>query len=192
MATVPSLRIDKQFTFRGAPEIFSSRYHFVGGVPADNAHWHTLALAVITAEKAVMSSRCTIVKAVGRVNDDVGTPSIYTEDFSTACTFATGGFPFAPGDCAALLSWATLQRDTRGHIIHCHAYYHDVYMSAVAGSDAIVPGQKVALETYGTAWIAPGFSDGTNTYQRSTPDGHLCVSRSVNQWIGRRKLKRRG
>ena len=52
MASTASIRVIKQFTYRGASRQFSNRYHFDGTTPPDSTHWTTLSDAIVTAEKA--------------------------------------------------------------------------------------------------------------------------------------------
>lgn len=191
LASVPSLVVEKSFDYRGAPEVWSNRYHFVNGVPPDLTHWTALADAVVAAEKTFYTSRVTIVRARGYLHDEKPEVAVLDKTYSVAGTLSTS-LPFAPGDCAALVSWKTLERDSKGHPIYCHAYYHDCRMSATAGSDYIGGAQLGPMQTYATTWCTPGFSDGATLMQRSSPDGHLCVSGDAKGPIHRRKLKRRG
>lgn len=53
MADTPSIRVVKQFLYRGVLRSWSNRYHFSGGVPANSTQWTTLSDAITAAEKAV-------------------------------------------------------------------------------------------------------------------------------------------
>ena len=84
MAATPSIKITKQFTYRGVARHFSNRYHFVGGTPADNAHWTTLSDAIVTAEKVIYTSVVTIVSTTGyAAGSEV---PVFSKTYSTAGT----------------------------------------------------------------------------------------------------------
>ncbi len=91
MATTPSLRIVKQIFFKGGTRLYSNRYHFNGGTPADATHWHTLMDAVVTAEKASLSAGVTIVEALGyAAGSDVPVATkTYTTELLAAALLST-------------------------------------------------------------------------------------------------------
>jgi len=178
--TKNSLVVIKQFTYRGATRTFSNRYHFEGAVPTDNAAWTTLAGHVTDAEQAIYDADVEIIEAIGydagsatstNPHGDAVFTHLYTKTGTGA--FGSGAIP-APGDCAALLRYATTARSSKNHPVYLFNYFHGVQIP-VAGGDAVASGQKTAIETYGASWIT-GFTDGTGPRERCGPRGAAAVS----------------
>jgi hypothetical protein len=186
MAATPSIRITKEFSYRGSLQRWSNRYHFNGGTPADLAHWNTLADAVVLAEKAALGPLQTIVAATyyaAGSNVAVGSKA-----YTTVGTMGPGSDVLCPGDCAALIRWATTARSTKGHPVYLFSYFHGAYRLST-NADTIGPSYKAALDTYGTAWIT-GFSDGTITAVRAGPNGATGTSRLTEPYVTHRDFPR--
>lgn len=182
MAATPSLKVTKSFTYRGSAHRWSNRYHFNGGLPANNAAWTTLADAVVTAEKAVFSNSVQIVQVDGyAAGSDV---PIFTKTYTTNGTLVDGGAQKAPGDVAIMVRYATASKTPKNHPVYLFNYYHGVCISTAA--DLLLPAQATAFGTYAGAWVTPGFSDGTTSYVRAGPNGATATGFVVNGYLRHR------
>jgi hypothetical protein len=185
MAATPSIRVIKSMPFKGGTRQFSNRYHFNGGTPADATHWHTLMDAVTTAERPALNAECTIIEAVGyAAGSDV---PVASKSYSLAGTVTpTGSSYHAAGEVAALVRWATNARTTKNHPIYLFAYIHKPWIepSGTLG-DLLSTPQRTALTTYANAWIT-GFSDGTITAVRASPNGAAATGAFVEEYVTHR------
>lgn len=191
MSTVASLKVIKSTPFLGGTQLWSNRYHFSGGTPADSAHWTTLSDAVVTAEKAIYAASpvtTQIVKTIGYASGSE--VPVFQKTYATNGTLAPGGtIPAAPGDAALLIRYATAARTSKNHPLYLFNYHHGVYTNGVSSQDYPWTTQKTAFSTYATAWIA-GFSDGTNTLRRAGPNGDLATGQLVGTYITHRDFPR--
>lgn len=187
MAATPSIKVVKQFTYRGVVRHFSNRYHFNGGTPADNAHWTTLSDAIVTAEKAIYSASESIVQTFGyAAGSDV---PVFTKTYATAGTFVVGTSNPGPGDSAALIRYSTAARTPKNHPVYLFNYYHAPRITDTA-SDNLYPAYLTALGTYAGVWVGAGFSDGTTSYNRAGPNGATATGHSEPIYVTHRDLPR--
>jgi hypothetical protein len=190
MAATGSVRIVKEFTYRGATRHFSNRYHIGTAVPADTSHWNTLFDAITAAEKLIYKSEATggakIVEAIGYApGSEV---PVATKAYSLDGTATPSGYLPVPGDVAALIRYSTPDRSTKNHPVYCFNYYHTIGADGtLPGGDVVNAAQKVLLQTYAAAWIS-GFSDGTTTFHRSRPTGDLVTGSTVQNYLTHRDL----
>lgn len=175
--------------YRGGVKLYSNRYHFNGGTPATTGEWTALSDAVVTAEKAIHPSgspSAPVVQIVETVGYAAGSEvGVFQKAYSTNGTLATAGLVYCPGECAALVKFLTAARSTKNHPIYAFNYYHCISSNGVGAEDNLRTAIKTAMETYATAWIT-GFSDGTHTLVRATPNGAGCTSRVVSPLITHR------
>lgn len=185
MAATPSIKVNKTFAFKGGSRIWSNRYHFNGGTPADATHWHTLMDAVVLAEKACHQSNTVIVECIGyAAGSDV---PVASKVYSTAGTVTPGGssYPQA-GEVAALIRWSTAAKTTKNHPIYLFSYMHGVWNDASGGDvDLLDTTMKTAYETYATDWIT-GFTDGVITAVRASPNGAVATGSLLEEYTTHR------
>lgn len=192
MATAASLRVVKQFTYRGALREFSNRYHFTNDAPTDSTHWTTLSDAIVLAEKAIYnpfaSQGAKIISTVGYAGgSDI---PVFNKTYTTDGTGTWTSVLPAPGDVAALIRYGTSVRSSKNHPVYCFNYYHAAVPTGVSTTwDQLNAAQKAAMGTYASAWVT-GFSDGTTNHVRSTPSGDAVTGQLVETFLTHRDLPR--
>lgn len=185
MAATPSVKVLKSMSFKGGTRVWSNRYHFNGGTPVDTAHWNTLFDAVTAAEKLTLSTVTTIIETIGyAAGSDV---PVASKTYSLAGTVSpvSGAAP-APGEVAALVRYSTTARTVKNHPIYLFNYIHRPWLlTSGSNSDKLDANQKTALTTYAGAWIT-GFSDGSITAVRASPQGAAATGAIVEEYVTHR------
>lgn len=183
MATTPSLKVIKTFSYKGGTRAWSNRYHFNGGTPANSTQWTALSDAVVTAEKALFDSGITITETIGyEAGSDV---PVFSKTYSTGGTLGVTSERATPGNTAALLRWSTTARTSKNHPIYLFNYYHNAYIGASGSRDTLATIQKTAIDTYAGSWIS-GFSDGSHTLVRAGPNGATATGHQAETYVTHR------
>jgi hypothetical protein len=190
MATAASIRVVKQFTYRGVLRNFSNRYHFTGGAPSDSTHWTTLSDAIVTAEKAIFIPLANWgAKIIATVGYAGGSEiPVFNKTYTTDGTGTWTSVLTHPGDVANLIRYSTADRSSKNHPIYLFNYYHSAQeQGTVGGADLANAAQRTAMGTYASSWIS-GFSDGTTNHIRSRPNGNAATGSLVEANLTHRDL----
>lgn len=192
MPDTPSVIIVKEFQYRGEPEEWSNRYHFIGFTPGSTADWQETIRVFIDAEQSITGSEVKFVRAYGySAGSDHAN---YVVDFTTPGPPETGSMVintptsrFA-GDQAAVVRWSTGLFNSRGKQIYCWKYIHGGVLHDTE-PDRLDPSYITALQNYAQLVAITGLPGGMHY---SHPQGQALTNPYVDQYVTTRTLKRRG
>jgi hypothetical protein len=188
----PAIVLVQEFTYRGAREQYSNKYHFAGPAPGDAASWLTLSNSIWNVLKSCFPANTTHVASYGYTDGD--NPSVWSHDYTVPGPPPTGTLPaptgwFPPGDTAAWVRWTTDKRNSKGKIVYCRKYFHQVAAKSANENDEVAADQHAQLQAFAQTCV-----DGTisSVFHVCTPDGHLGSAPAVGTYLTTRTLKRRG
>jgi len=127
----------------------------------------------------------TITECIGyNAGSDV---PVASKAYTTAGTLSfVAGNAVSPGECASLVRYSTAARTTKNHPIYLFNYYHACGTNTGSGfGELLDANQKSALATYAGHWLS-GFSDGTITAVRASPQGAAATGQTVEEYITHR------
>jgi hypothetical protein len=100
-------------------------------------------------------------------------------------SIVAGDWPQA-GEVCALVRYSTAARTTKNHPIYLFNYHHAAIVNGhVSDVDHLDANQRTNLGTFAAAWVA-GFSDGTHTLVRASPNGAAATGYLVEEYVTHR------
>lgn len=196
MASLFGITVVYDFTYRGdSSEEWSSVYHFKDPPPTNDTEWEAQFMALGDIVRAIIPSSCAVVRMYGYDSDADNAHAV--ADFlpnptggGLAGTFmpGTGDRPFS-GDQAALVSWRTDRKNSRGKWIYLRKYLHAGFIDAT-DPDLLAADYKAVLVTYAAHF--DGSSDNFGNGLRSKSHADTVTVKGPSDYVTTRTLRRRG
>ena len=181
-------------TYRGAPEEWSTKYHFMGDAPADDDGWGTLTDAIANLELPMYGPHVEIVKLYGyddTDNDATWISPDYTDDYPGSLLLSDVGDVFAAGDQAGWVRWKTEYTNSHGRPVYLRKYFHGVAVKSSTSIDS--DAMSDTWQTNAAAFAAAVFSATGDWPGLSDPHHNAPTNlSSASTWVTTRTLKRRG
>lgn len=190
----PGVTVVYSFNYRGNPEEWSQKYHFVGDAPSSDADWILLCADFVPLLQPALAEWVTIERIYCYANTD--DDSVYTYNLADHGGTVPGTCPLpsgaglAPGDAAAWVRWKTARVNTHGKPIYLRKYFHGIMLGTEnpALIDTLASAYQEALAAFGASVEgASGHWPGI-----AGPDGVEPGTVTASTFATTRTLHRRG
>jgi hypothetical protein len=178
-----SVKVIKEFTYRGNTKRWSNRYFWTGSNPTGTSAWETLMDAIVADEKICYGNSVTVVECVG-YNAGSEIP-VHTKTYSVAGTCSTTGATLATGDSCVLIRFSTDQRTSKNHPIYLFKYIHGALKATSDPGDNLLTLQYNHAGDFAAAEITGYSVDGT-TRHLCGPRGAVALGYFVSPYIHHR------
>lgn len=191
MPDTDSIVIAKSINYRGAPEIYTNKYHLEGTTPTTLAEARTLLRAIWSSERGALGANTKLTggsfyvagNEAARFMFDATNMGGTTAENSGGITSNTG--EGTPGDAAVWVRWGTTERNSKNKPIYLRKYFHG--FPTEADGDIPAAAVRAALAAHGAKMYDGTLPGGMKV---CGPQGADAVSHAVAQFVTTRTLKR--